>query len=92
MLASGLCELFPGRARRLDVRTDEKGILTVEFPDNIPGDEIGNLTIVTQIEDHEEFGTLINSKEMTKPASSPVRTQRYKALSVATIKRLDSRS
>ncbi|MGK0174468.1 MAG: hypothetical protein ACI9AT_000848 [Ulvibacter sp.] len=44
--------------------TNEEGILSLEFPDDIPGDENGNLTIVAQVEDHDEFGTLRSAKQI----------------------------
>lgn len=44
--------------------TDEEGFLTIEFPDDIPGDEVGNLTIIAKVDDHEVFGTLTNSQEI----------------------------
>ena len=38
--------------------TDEEGYLDFEFPMDIPGDEHGNLTIVSQVNDHDDFGNL----------------------------------
>jgi hypothetical protein len=38
--------------------TDEEGLLTIVFPSDIAGDENGNITIVTQVSDHDEFGNL----------------------------------
>jgi len=38
--------------------TDEEGYFDFEFPLDIPGDETGNLTVVAQVNDHEEFGNL----------------------------------
>lgn len=43
--------------------TDENGELTVMFPDDIPGDEKGNLKIIVQAEEHELFGTVKSIKE-----------------------------
>jgi len=44
-------------AEEFDV-TDEDGMMSVEFPRDIPGDKEGNLTIIAMVEEHEEFGTL----------------------------------
>lgn len=38
--------------------TDEEGFLEIEFPPDIPGNENGEITIVTQVSDHDEFGNL----------------------------------
>ncbi|NQV53360.1 MAG: hypothetical protein HQ500_09265 [Flavobacteriales bacterium] len=38
--------------------TDEDGRLHVEFPQGIPGDEEGNVTLVIRVNDHSDFGTL----------------------------------
>ncbi len=44
-----------------DVETDEEGIGTLEFPDDLPGDAEGLLVFVANIEDHDEFGTVTKS-------------------------------
>ena len=38
--------------------TDEEGLLNIEFPSNIIGDKNGDVTIVAQVSDHDEFGNL----------------------------------
>jgi hypothetical protein len=38
--------------------TDEEGNIDMEFPQNIPGDKDGNLTVIAKVEDHDEFGNL----------------------------------
>jgi len=38
--------------------TDEEGLLNIEFPTHIIGDKNGDVTIVTQVSDHDEFGNL----------------------------------
>ena len=45
--------------------TDEEGVLSVEFPADIPGDENGNITLVAQVSDHEEFGNLVFKKRVS---------------------------
>lgn len=44
-----------------DVETDEKGIGSLEIPDDLPGDAEGMLVFVASIEDHDEFGTVTKS-------------------------------
>ena len=44
--------------------TDEEGNVSIEFPDDIPGDENGKITIIAQITDHETFGTINAVKEI----------------------------
>ena len=44
--------------------TDDEGFININFPNDIPGDEEGILTIVAQIEDHETFGTLNAVKDI----------------------------
>ncbi len=47
-----------------DEITDEEGYLTVVFPNDIPGDSSGELSIFARIEEHEYFGTLIASTKV----------------------------
>ncbi len=39
-------------------RTNEKGEVRFEFPDDIPGDSIGMITVIAKVEDHEDYGTV----------------------------------
>ena len=41
-----------------EVETDEDGVAELEFPDDIPGDADGNITVVAFIDDSDEFGTV----------------------------------
>jgi hypothetical protein len=43
--------------------TDENGEATIEFPGGLKGDSLGTLTIVTKVNEHEEFGTYIASNQ-----------------------------
>lgn len=43
--------------------TDEDGMVSISFPDDIPGDNNRNLMIYAKIEEHEDFGTLIATTE-----------------------------
>ena len=38
--------------------TDEEGYLHFQFPNDIPGDEQGEVTLVARVSDHDEYGTL----------------------------------
>jgi hypothetical protein len=40
------------------IETDEDGVAVLEFPDDIPGDADGLLTIRARIEDDDDFGTV----------------------------------
>jgi hypothetical protein len=40
--------------------TDEDGQLQIEFPQNIPGDLEGMVTVVTRVEENEIYGTILN--------------------------------
>ena len=41
-----------------NMETDEDGIGVLEFPDNIPGDSEGNITIVARVEESDDYGTV----------------------------------
>ncbi len=38
--------------------TDEEGYVHIEFPSDFPGDKDGNLNLIAQVNEHEEFGNL----------------------------------
>jgi hypothetical protein len=38
--------------------TDEQGQVLVEYPDDIPGDEDGNIVIVVRVEEHPDYGNV----------------------------------
>ncbi|MCB0542624.1 MAG: hypothetical protein R2791_17925 [Saprospiraceae bacterium] len=44
--------------------TDEDGEIVADFPEGIPGDTSGNLIVVAQVEEHEDFGTLIFQRKI----------------------------
>lgn len=44
--------------------TDEDGSITCEIPDDIIGDEEGNLNIVTRLEEHPDFGNIERSETL----------------------------
>jgi len=37
---------------------DENGTASLEFPSDLPGDSLGNLTIISKFEEHPEFGNV----------------------------------
>lgn len=41
-----------------DVETDEDGFAELEFPNDIPGDADGMITVVAKVDDSESFGTV----------------------------------
>jgi len=41
-----------------DIETDEEGIAILEFPDDIPGDSAGMITVVARIDEHDNYGTV----------------------------------
>lgn len=47
-------------AEEYAISTDDNGEATLVFPNDIPGDTLGNLTIIAQIEDNEQYGNLEN--------------------------------
>jgi len=42
--------------------TDESGIVTIDFPKDLPGDSIGNITVIARVEDNDELGNLESKK------------------------------
>jgi hypothetical protein len=53
-----------------EIFSSEEGIYSIEFPDDIPGDSIGNLTIVARIEDNDFYGSVQKKAEV--PWGTPV--------------------
>ena len=41
-----------------EIETDEDGIAMLEFPDNIPGDAEGNITVVAKVDESDDYGTV----------------------------------
>jgi len=41
-----------------ELETDEDGIGIIEFPDDIPGDAEGNITIVAKVDESDDYGTV----------------------------------
>lgn len=47
-----------------DINTDEEGMAEMEFPNDIPGDSIGTITVVVRFEDHDDYGTMTKAMEV----------------------------
>lgn len=52
--------------------TDDEGIVEVEFPNDIPGDVNGNLSVVAKVEFHPDYGTLTTISEVDWGIPTPV--------------------
>jgi hypothetical protein len=44
-----------------EITLDEKGLGTLEFPNDMPGDSLGNLTIISRFEENASFGNVEKS-------------------------------
>lgn len=44
--------------------TDENGVVTIEFPNDLPGDSTGNITLIVKIEDADEYADTSVSKDL----------------------------
>jgi hypothetical protein len=51
-------------------KTDESGEVSVEVPNNLPGDANGNITLLARLDDNEDYGTLEAS--VIQPWGTPV--------------------
>lgn len=51
-------------------KTDENGEVSVEIPNNLPGDAKGNITLQARLDDNEDYGILEAS--VTQPWGTPV--------------------
>ncbi len=47
-----------------DVETDEDGMASFNFPDDIPGDSEGNIILTVKLQDNDEFGTVTATSEV----------------------------
>ena len=47
-----------------EITLDETGTGTLEFPNDLPGDQQGNLTIISKFEESETFGNVERKTEM----------------------------
>lgn len=70
-----------GMINKLPIHDDwlEEGEYEYEFPNNIPGDQDGNLTIFVRVEDSDDFGTVVqqaNAKWGSGPIINPAKTRK----------------
>ena len=47
-----------------EVETDKYGLGIFEFPNDIPGDSIGTITVIAKINDHADYGTVTQAKKV----------------------------
>jgi len=47
-----------------NLTTDENGEATVDFPNDIPGDKSGNVTVIARVEDNDELGNFETKKNI----------------------------
>ena len=47
-----------------EIESDENGLAVMEFPNDIPGDSSGVLTIVAKVDDHNDYGTIVKSESI----------------------------
>ncbi len=60
--------------------TDEEGKIKIEFPIDMPGDTIGTLTIVTQIEDSDMYGNVESRSDMNWGIPVPLKAEQHRGL------------
>jgi len=60
--------------------TDDEGLAEVEFPKNMPGDDIGDLVIVSKLLDHEDYGNFELSEKANWGIPKAIQPQNEKAL------------
>ncbi|MCP4457498.1 MAG: hypothetical protein GY816_05645 [Cytophagales bacterium] len=45
-----------------EVDSDKDGVASMEFPNDIPGDSVGMITVIARVEDHDDYGTVTKTK------------------------------
>lgn len=60
--------------------TDEEGKIKIEFPVDMPGDTIGLLTIVTQIEDSDTYGNVESRGDINWGIPVPLKAAKHRGL------------
>jgi len=63
-----------------DEKTDENGKVIFEFPITMPGDTIGNLTIVSKIEDNDVYGNIESEGEINWGVIVPLAPEKHRGL------------
>ncbi len=60
--------------------TDDEGLAEVEFPENMPGDENGDLVIVSRLQEHEEYGNFELNQTANWGIPKAIQAEEEKAL------------
>ena len=60
--------------------TDENGKIIFEFPVDMPGDTIGNLSIVSKIEDHKVYGNIESEGKINWGKIVPLPPEKHRGL------------
>lgn len=63
-----------------EVETDENGNAVIEFPIDMPGDTLGVLTIVAQVEEHDLFGTVKSNGKINWGIPVPLAIEKQRGL------------
>ena len=63
-----------------ELETDKNGKAVVEFPIDMPGDTLGVLTIVAQVEEHDMYGTVISSGNINWGIPVPLAIEKQRGL------------
>jgi hypothetical protein len=59
---------------------DENGTFTIKFPDDIPGDSLGNLTVIGRFNDHYSFGNVERREETRWGTKAEMAAPVYRSL------------
>ena len=46
------------------VETDDQGLAKLEFPNDLPGDSLGNLKIIIKVDDDRDYGTVLSKNNV----------------------------
>jgi hypothetical protein len=59
---------------------DENGTFTIKFPDDIPGDSLGNLTVIGMFNDHYSFGNVERREDVRWGTEAVMAAPAYRSL------------
>lgn len=59
---------------------DENGTFRIKFPDDIPGDSLGNLTVIGRFNDHYSFGNVERREEVRWGTEAEIAAPVYRSL------------
>lgn len=46
------------------IKTNNAGIVRMEFPNDLAGDSVGNITVIVKVDDHKAYGTITKSAKI----------------------------